>query len=141
MSLNKITLSGNLGADAELRYTKSGNAVTSFSLAVSERVPQGDGQWGDYTSWIDCVMFGKRAESLAPYLRKGMKISLLGHLHTSTYQNDGQNVKRWEVRVDDVELMQHKREQQGAYSQPTEQAAPQVAASPAPDVYDEDIPF
>lgn len=50
------------------------------------------------------------------------------HLHTSTYQKDGQNVKRWEVRVDDVELMQYKREQQ-------------AAVSPAPDVYDDDIPF
>ena len=62
MSLNKITLSGNLGADAELRYTKSGNPVVSFSLAVNERTPNGDGTWGEYTNWPDCVMFGKRAE-------------------------------------------------------------------------------
>lgn len=60
MSLNKITLSGNLGADAELRYTKSGNPVVSFSLAVNERTPNGDGTWGEYTNWPDCVMFGKR---------------------------------------------------------------------------------
>ncbi len=77
MSLNKITLSGNLGADAELRYTKSGNPVVSFSLAVNERTPNGDGTWGEYTNWPDCVMFGKRAEELAPWLRKGTKISLL----------------------------------------------------------------
>ena len=133
MSLNKTTLSGNLGADAELRYTKSGNAVASFSLAVSERVPQGDGQWGEYTSWIDCVMFGKRAESLAPCLRKGMKISLLGHLHTSIDQKDGQTVKLWEVRVDDVELMQYKREAQ--------QPQAPAAYGGTPDVYDSDIPF
>ena len=69
MSLNKITLSGNLGADAELRYTKSGNPVVSFSLAVNERTPNGDGSWGEYTNWPDCVMFGKRAEALAPWLR------------------------------------------------------------------------
>ena len=69
MSLNKITLSGNLGADAELRYTKSGNPVVSFSLAVNERTPNGDGTWGEYTNWPDCVMFGKRAEALAPWLR------------------------------------------------------------------------
>ena len=56
MSLNKITLSGNLGADAELRYTKSGNPVVSFSLAVNERTPNGDGTWGEYTNWPDCVM-------------------------------------------------------------------------------------
>lgn len=138
MSLNKITLSGNLGADAELRYTKGGNPVVSFSLAVGERTPQGDGTWGEYTNWIDCVMFGKRAEALAPWLRKGTKISLIGHIHTRSYQKDGQSIKRWEVRVDDVELMQYKREQQAPVQ--AEQAAPQVQAQ-APDLYDDDIPF
>ena len=148
MSLNKITLSGNLGADAELRYTKSGNPVVTFSLAVNERTPNGDGSWGEYTNWPDCVMFGKRAEALAPWLRKGTKISLLGHIHTRSYQKDGQSIKRWEVRVDDVELMQYKREKQsasvGANAPALEvvdggyqvQAQPEIAS-----VYDDDIPF
>jgi single-strand DNA-binding protein len=134
MSLNKIVLSGNLGADAELRYTKSGNPVVSFSLAVNERTQQSDGTWGDYTNWPDCVMFGKRAEALSPWLRKGTKISLTGRIHTRSYQRDGQNVKRWEVRVEDVELMQHKREQQA----PTETQAQPTAE---PSIYDSDIPF
>ena len=134
MSLNKIVLSGNLGADAELRYTKSGNPVVSFSLAVNERTQQSDGTWGDYTNWPDCVMFGKRAEALSPWLRKGTKISLTGRIHTRSYQRDGQNVKRWEVRVEDVELMQHKREQQA----PTETQAQPTAE---PSIDDSDIPF
>lgn len=134
MSLNKVVLSGNLGADAELRYTKSGNPVVSFSLAVNERTQQSDGTWGDYTNWPDCVMFGKRAEALSPWLRKGTKISLTGRIHTRSYQRDGQNVKRWEVRVEDVELMQHKREQQA----PTETQAQPTAE---PSIYDSDIPF
>lgn len=152
MSLNKVTLSGNLGADAELRYTNGGNPVVSFSLAVNDRVPQSDGSWGDYTNWPDCVMFGKRAEALAPWLRKGTKISLLGHLRTRSYEKDGQRVKRWEVRVDDVELMQYKRDQQAAPAS-ANAAAPGLAmatgdpspiqpAQPAmPDVYDDDIQF
>lgn len=151
MSLNKITLSGNLVADAELRYTKSGNPVVSFSLAVNERTPNGDGTWGEYTNWPDCVMFGKRAEALAPWLRKGTKISLIGRIHTRSYQNDGQSIKRWEVRVDDVELMQYKRDAQSPA--PANAAAPGLAmatgdpspvapAQPAaPDIYDDDIPF
>lgn len=61
-------------------------------------------------------------------------------MRTHTYQKDGQNLKRWEIRVENVELMQVKREQQNAYAQPAEQAQP-IATSPAPDVYDEDIPF
>lgn len=137
MSLNKITLSGNLGADAELRYTKSGNPVVSFSLAVNERTPQGDGTWGEYTNWPDCVMFGKRAEALAPWLRKGTKISLIGHIHTRSYQKDGQSIKRWEVCVDDVELMQYKREQQALAAD----AAPAAPMQQAQDIYDDDIPF
>lgn len=147
MSLNKTTLSGNLGADAELSYTKGGAPVVTFSLAVGERVNKGDGEWGDYTNWIDCVMFGKRAESLAPWLRKGSKISLLGHIHTRSYEKDGQRIKRWEVRVDDVELMQYKREAQ----KPTQGYASQGSAAPAlapmaaapavAGVYESDIPF
>lgn len=62
MSLNNVTLSGNLGADAELRMTKGGTPVLTFSLAVNDRVPQGDGTWSDYTNWFDCTLFGKRAE-------------------------------------------------------------------------------
>ena len=141
MSLKKVTLSGNLGADAELRYTKGGSPVATFSLAVTERVPQGDGQWGDYTSWIDCAMFGKRAEALAPWLRKGTKISLLGHLRTRSYQKDGQTVKRYEVRVDDVELMQMKREQQPAQTASPAPAAQEASYDAVPDIYDNDIPF
>lgn len=97
-------------------------------------------------------MFGKRAEALAPWLRKGTKISLLGRIHTRSYQKDGQSIKRWEVRVDDVELMQYKRDQQAAAAS-ANAAAPGLAMatgdpSPAqpvqpamPDVYDDDIPF
>lgn len=68
MSLNKVTLSGNLGADADLRYMGNGTAVCSFSLAVNDRMPKGDGEWGEWTNWPDCVIFGKRAEALAPWL-------------------------------------------------------------------------
>ncbi|WP_302741177.1 single-stranded DNA-binding protein [uncultured Collinsella sp.] len=140
MSINHVILSGNLGANSELRYTKSGTPILTFSLAVNDRVPNGDGTWGDYTNWPDCSMFGKRAEALAPYLTKGVKVTVSGRVRTHTYQKDGQNLKRWEIRVENVELMQVKREQQNAYAQPAEQAQP-IATSPTPDVYDEDIPF
>lgn len=76
MSINHVILSGNLGANSELRYTKSGTPILTFSLAVNDRVPNGDGTWGDYTNWPDCSMFGKRAEALAPYLTKGVKVTV-----------------------------------------------------------------
>lgn len=132
MSLNKVTASGNLGADSVLRVSKSGTPVLTFSVAVAERVQRADGDWGDYTNWVDCVMFGKRAEALEPWLKKGAKVALIGRLHTGTYEADGRKCKKWEVRVDDIELMQYRREKQ--------QTAQDAPASPM-DVYDEDIPF
>lgn len=127
MSINRVSLTGNLGADSELRVTQKGTQVLSFPLGVSERVPTGDGGWGDRTNWIDCVLFGRRAEALAPYLTKGVKVAVDGRLRTSTYERDGRHAKSYEVRVDDVDLMQVRRKRQ----------TPQAAA----DVYDGDIPL
>ena len=126
MSLNMLTISGNLGADAELRYTKSGLPVSSFSVAVNERVPNGDGTYGDRASWIGCTMFGKRAEALAPSLRKGERIALTGHLRQNVWEQDGKRRSSLEVVVDNVELMTVRRGKQ--------QHSPEG-------VYDEDVPF
>lgn len=138
MSLNSVALTGNLGADSKLRVTPGRTQVLTFSLGVSDRVPEGDGKWGDYTNWVDCVVFGKRGEALAPYLTKGVKVAVRGRIRTHTYEKDGRHVKRWEVRVDDVDLMQARRDSQAAQAQ---QAPAQTKAQDAADVYDEDIPF
>ena len=108
MSLNSVTISGHLGADAELRAGQSGVSVLRFSVAVNERKKQSDGNYGDVTHWIDCVMFGKRAEGIEPYLRRGSKLSLIGHLSTSSYENNGHKIKSTSVIVDDVELQNSK---------------------------------
>lgn len=133
MSLNTCTESGRLGKAAELRYTTTGVAVVTFSIAVDERRKQPDGSYKDEANWFDCVMFGKRAEALQPYLAKGTKLSLVGHLRRSTYEHDCQKRSRVEIVVDDVELMNTRREQQ------TADLAPQAVE--AASVYDSDIPF
>lgn len=132
MSLNTCTISGNLGKAAELRYTNTGLAVVTFSVAVNERRKQADGSYRDEVNWFDCTMFGKHAEALQPYLAKGTKLSLVGHLHKSTYERDGQQRSRVEIIVDEVELMNSRRESQG-----TEHPQGVDAAS----VYDSNIPF
>lgn len=132
MSLNTCTVSGNLGKAAELRYTNTGLAVVTFSVAVNERRKQADGSYQDEVNWLDCTMFGKRAEALKPYLAKGTKLSLVGHLHKSTYERDGQQRSRVEIIVDEVELMNTRRESQGTQQPPAVEAA---------SVYDSDIPF
>lgn len=129
MSLNQVSVSGNLGADAELRSTKGGTPVLTFALAVNERVRQADGTWGDRASWIDCVLFGARAQALADWLRKGSKVAVQGRLRTSTWERDGVSHKRTEVVVEEVDLMTVRRDKQ------------QGAAQDAPGVYDADIPF
>ena len=129
MSLNQVSVSGNLGADAELRSTKGGTPVLTFALAVNERVKQADGTWGDRASWIDCVLFGARAQALADWLRKGSKVAVQGRLRTSTWERDGVSHKRTEVVVEEVDLMTVRRDKQ------------QSAEQDAPGVYDADIPF
>ena len=134
MSLNTCTISGNLGKAAELRYTNSQLAVVSFSVAVNERRKQADGSYQDEVNWLDCTMFGKRAEALQPYLAKGTKLSLTGHLHKSTYERDGKQYSRVEIIVDEVELMNALREAQAPEAMPPQ-------AVEAASVYDSDIPF
>lgn len=129
MSLNQVSVSGNLGADAELRSTRGGTPVLTFALAVNERVRQADGTWGDRASWIDCVLFGTRAQALADWLRKGSKVAVQGRLRTSTWERDGVSHKRTEVVVEEVDLMTVRRDKQ------------QGAAQDAPGVYEEDVPF
>lgn len=134
MSLNTCTISGNLGKAAELRYTNSQLAVVSFSVAVNERRKQADGSYQDEVNWLDCTMFGKRAEALQPYLAKGTKLSLTGHLHKSTYERDGKQYSRVEIIVDEVEVMNARREAQAPEAMPPQ-------AVEAASVYDSDIPF
>lgn len=127
MSLNSVTISGYLGADSDLRAGQSGVSVLRFSLAVNERKKQSDGNYVDVPHWIDCVMFGNRAVGLQPYLRKGSKLSLLGHLSTSNYEKDGRTIKSMSVIVDQVELQNSKgnNQQQAAQSQHSQQAPAQ----------------
>ena len=76
----KVTLIGNLGRDPEQRYTPSGQAVTTFSVATSEKWTGQDGQPQERTVWWRVSVFGKQAETCAQYLRKGSKVYVEGRL-------------------------------------------------------------
>lgn len=105
--MNKWTGIGHLGAPAELRYTQKPTPVTSFRIACGERYRDADGNWQEHTEWVNCVLFGKRAEGLTPYLQKGTRVAVEGSMRTRSYtsQKDGQ--KRWitEIRVQDIILL------------------------------------
>lgn len=126
MSLNTCTLSGNLGSTAELRYTSNKVPVLRFPIAVNERRRQQDGTYADYTNWLNCTMFGNRAEALQPYLARGSKVSIIGHLRQHSYEKGGVKCNSVEIIVDEVELMNIRRKQQNANSG---------------DSYEADIPF
>lgn len=130
MSINHVSISGNITHDAELRATPGGTAVLSFGVAVHESVKGNDGQWTDRPNFVDCTMFGARAESIAQYLVKGTKVAVSGRLRYSTWEKDGQHRSKLEVIVDDIEFMSRKPSQP---AQPVQYAqVPQYAQAPMP---------
>ena len=156
MSINRVNISGNITRDPELRATAGGTQVLSFGVAVNDRRrnPQ-TGEWEDYPNFVDCTMFGARAEAVSRFLSKGTKVAIEGKLRYSSWERDGQRRSRLEVVVDEIEFMSRGGQgQQSApapsygapaapaqgYGAPAPAPAP-VTAPPAVEVYDEDIPF
>ena len=92
-SVNKVILVGNLGRDAELRYTPGGAAVSKFSLATTEVWNDKSGQRQERTEWHNIDLWGKQAESLSEYLVKGKQVYIEGRLQTDEY-TDKEGVKR-----------------------------------------------
>lgn len=151
MSINKVVISGNLTRDPELRATTGGTQVMSFGIAVNDRRKnQQTGEWEDYPNFVNCVMFGTRAEAVSRYLAKGSKIAIEGHLHYSAWERDGQKRSKLEVIVDQIEFMSRGQQPgaavQGGYDAQAGGYATQVpsamsAQPPEPYLYDQDIPF
>ena len=105
-SVNKVILVGNLGRDAEVRYTPGGAAVASFSIATTENWTSKDGEKHEQTEWHRIVLWGKTAESLQPYLTKGKQIYVEGRLQTREWTNkEQQKVKTTEIVADRVVLL------------------------------------
>ena len=154
MSINRVNISGNLTRDPELRVTAGGTQVLSFGVAVNDRRRNAQtGEWEDYPNFVDCTMFGNRAEAVGRFLAKGMKVAIEGKLRYSSWEKDGQRRSKLEVIVDEIDVTV--RREQGACAPvddlaatvPAQPAAPQwnaqqaYAAAPQPEFYDEDVPF
>lgn len=123
MSINRVNITGNLTRDPELRSTAGGMAVLGFGVAVNDRRKnQQTGQWEDYPNFVDCTMFGNRAEALSRILRKGMKVAIEGKLRYSSWEdkNGGGRRSKLEVIPDEVELLS-----QNPNAQQPQQYAPQ----------------
>jgi len=164
-NINRVIISGRLTRDPEVRSTAGGTTVMGLGVAVNDRRRnQQTGQWEDYTNYIDCTMFGARAESLSHILTKGMLVCIEGRLRWSQWERDGQKRSKIEVIVDEIEMPSRPQGNQDggqsygaapsygasqSYGQPQGygygQPAPSYGA-PAPQppmdqIYDEEIPF
>src|SRR5262249_45129764 len=105
-SVNKVILVGNLGRDAELRYTPGGAAIAKFSLATTEKWTDKSGSPQERTEWHNIDLWGKQAETLTEYLRKGKQVYVEGRLQTDEYTDkDGIKRRSTRVRCDRVVLL------------------------------------
>ena len=129
--MNKITATGRIGKDAEVRFTNSGDPIASFSLAS-------DVGFGDKktTNWFNCSIWGKRAEALSPHLTKGQQVTVFGTLTMREWVNkDGIKQLSPDIRIDEIELQGGKQE-----AKPAQTNAKTAPKSDFSDMQD-DIPF
>lgn len=149
--MNTASLVGRLTRDIELRYTQAGKAVGSFTLAVNRSFTNQQGE--READFINCVIWGKGAETLANYTRKGHQLGVVGSIMTRNYENQqGQKVYVTEINVRDFDLLEPRKDGQQshggvnqAYSQqqPQQQYQQQGYNMPgnAIHVQEDDLPF
>lgn len=97
-SVNRVLLVGHLGSDPDSRFTGSGSAVTTFSVATNESRRNSEGNYEDFTEWHRVVLFGKMAETAGEYLKKGQLVYVEGRLRTRSW-DDKSGVKRYTTEV------------------------------------------
>lgn len=137
--INNVSLTGRLTRDPELRVTAGGTQLLSFTLAFNTSVRNRQtGEWGERGNFIDCTMFGKRAEALLNFLAKGQKVAIAGKLRYATWDKDGQRHSKLDLIVDEIEFLGQR---QGAAQSAQAPAVPQAPMPPVVDTFDEDIPF
>ena len=140
-SLNKVMLIGNLGKDPEVRYTASGQAVASFSLATSEKFKGKTGEWEERTEWHNITLWGKLAEIAGEYLSKGKTVYIEGRLQYRKWQDkNGNDRYTTDIVGDKMQMLSPKSERHAgdAGSQPVASGG---GSYEAPPFQDDDIPF
>ena len=129
MGINRVNISGNLTRDPEVRSTQGGAAVMNFGVAVNDGAKNpATGEWEDRPNYVDCVIFGTRAEKVAQYLAKGSKVAIEGRLRYSSWEKDGQKRSKLEVVVDEIEFMSRG---DGGGQAPAQRQAPAQYQPPA----------
>ena len=133
-SINKVIIIGTLGRDPEMRYLPNGNAVCSMSLATDEGYKdKNTGQQVDKTEWHRIEAFGRLAEIMGEYLKKGSKCYVEGKLRTDEYEKDG--IKRYSTKIIANEMTMLDSRQSGDNAGYNPQASAPMASAPAQPAY------
>lgn len=127
-TLNRVFLLGSSGRDPEVRQTASGKIVASFSLATNERYKDKSGEWKTSTEWHSLSAFGRTAEIVRDYVKKGSHVHVEGRLQTRSWEQDGQKRYKTEVVVENLILL----------GSPKQAESRQADSEP---ISDSDIPF
>lgn len=134
MAINRVTIMGNLTRDAELRKKGDAASVLTFGLAINEKKKDTEtGEYVDAPVFVDCALFGARAEALAPYLTKGKKVSVDGRLRYHSWMKNEEKRHALSVLVTDIEFADLKGTGKDTVSAQGQSAEPET--------YDADIPF
>ncbi len=147
--INKVILIGNLGNDPDIRYTASGAAVANISLATAESWRDKEsGEQQERTEWHRIVFFGRLAEIVGEYLRKGSQVYVEGRLQTRKWQDkEGHDRYTTEIVANEMQMLGGRASSSGYDAgppgkQPASKPEPQpAAAASASDDFDDDIPF
>ena len=141
--VNKATLIGNLGADPEIRYTNSGSAVANVRLATAESWRDKDsGEQQERTEWHRVVFFGRLAEIVEQYLRKGSQVYVEGRIQTRKWQDrDGNDRYTTEIVANEMQMLGGRGGGGGDAVEPPNEAPAKASAEPPLDDFDDDIPF
>ena len=135
VSINRMTIIGNLGSEPEMRFTPSGRPVTSFRIATNWRYTTAEGERKEETEWFSVVAWGKLAEQCNQFLTKGRLVYVEGRLRLRTWDGqDGQKRARNEIIADRVKFL----DRQGAPA--ASEGKPEEAEQPG-EVEPDDIPF
>lgn len=113
-NVNQCNFIGRTGKDVELRYTPSGKAVASVSIAVSEKFKDGQGQPQEHTEWINLVAWERTAEIMSQYVKKGHLIYVSGKMQTRSYDDrDGNKRYITEIRVNQMQMLTSRSNSEG----------------------------
>jgi len=142
MNYNHVTLAGNLTRDPELKYTPKGTAICAFTIAINRKWKSDSGEEKESVAFIDHKAFGKTAEVIAQYLKKGQPIFTVGRIDQENWDDKatGQKRSKLVVVVESFQFVGGKREE-GQQARPVRQAQPAAESTDGTPKDEDDVPF